>query len=176
MRQRLTPSLTGHERAASRLRRSALAIWIRFQHGLGHRILPYRRSIVCRLPFVTLPPSRALTSSSRYRWALGSGHAVVIDHYGPSFPVTVRLFSLFSLGSPALGLTSLPNHQAVTHSVLLSPPSGRTAWKKDSSCIWKEHGLWGWDAKKGELGEPVSLRNEYFKRDPETGKEVEWYK
>jgi len=26
------------------------------------------------------------------------------------------------------------------------------------------------------LGEPVSLRNEYFKRDPETEEEVEWYK
>ncbi|KAM0787111.1 hypothetical protein ACM66B_006366 [Microbotryomycetes sp. NB124-2] len=86
-------------------------------------------------------------------WALGSGHPVVIDHYGPRFPVT-----------------------AVTHQVLLSPPSGRTAWKQGTECIWKEHGLWEWQANKGDIGEAVSLRNEYFKKDPQTGKDVEWYR
>ncbi|KAK4047845.1 hypothetical protein OIV83_005188 [Microbotryomycetes sp. JL201] len=83
-------------------------------------------------------------------WALGSGHPVLIDHYGPRFPVT-----------------------AVTHQVLLSPPNGRTAWQQDMECIWKQHGLWEWQQSKGDFGEAVSLRNEYFKRNPQTGKQVE---
>ncbi|KAK4056119.1 hypothetical protein OIO90_002850 [Microbotryomycetes sp. JL221] len=85
-------------------------------------------------------------------WALGSGHPVLIDHYGPSFP-------------------------AVTHQVLLTPPNGRSAWSESSGgCIWKQHGLWQWQPTKGQFGEPVSLRNEYFKKHPQTGKHVEWYR
>jgi hypothetical protein len=105
----------------------------------------------CDLP-VSLPPFDP-AHTQNYSWALGSGHPVLIDHYGPSFPVTT-----------------------VTHQVLLAPPKGRTAWKQDSSCIWREHGLWGWDTKKGEFGEPVSLRNEYFRKHPATGEIADWYR
>lgn len=89
------------------------------------------------------------------RWALGTGHPVFIPHYIPSFPVT-----------------------AVSHHVLLRPPRRRTAWLDVSSpsfqklpastagCIWAEHGVWEWVADRGEVGEGVVLKMEYFKRFP----------
>lgn len=86
------------------------------------------------------------------RWALGSGHPVLIDHYGPSFPVTAK-----------------------THAVLMKPPGGRRAWKDDVGCLWEEHGVWAWDANRGKCGQPVVLKAEYFHKNPETGKAVDWY-
>ncbi|GAA6037743.1 hypothetical protein JCM8097_002319 [Rhodosporidiobolus ruineniae] len=110
-------------------------------------------------------------------WALGSGHAVVIPHYIPSFPVT-----------------------AVSHHVLLQPPGGRTAWlplpssspstssapaeekeknptarrlaptrPENAGCPWAQHGLWAWSPSpaSGENpagGQPVVLKMEYFHR------------
>ncbi|GAA5959872.1 hypothetical protein JCM21900_005989 [Sporobolomyces salmonicolor] len=98
-------------------------------------------------------------------WALGTGHPVLIPHYAPSFPVT-----------------------AVTHTVLLRPPRGRSAWLSppsssdslpspassikelratSSGCIWAEHGVWAFDASKGEIGEAVVLKMEYFRTFPQ---------
>ncbi|TNY21435.1 cytoplasmic protein [Rhodotorula diobovata] len=89
-------------------------------------------------------------------WALGCGHSVLIPHYAPSFPVT-----------------------AVTHHVLLRPPQERSAWLTPSSldfvalpttttgCIWAEHGVWQFDPQRGEVGEGVVLKQEYFRRFPE---------
>ncbi|KAM0749528.1 glycoside hydrolase [Meredithblackwellia eburnea MCA 4105] len=87
-------------------------------------------------------------------WALGSGHSIVIDHYVPRFPVT-----------------------GISHQVLLSPPQGRRAWKEGVQCVWEEHGVWGWDAKRGEgkMGQPVLLKHEYFSKTRD-GKDVEWYR
>ncbi|KAL8276134.1 hypothetical protein RQP46_011465 [Phenoliferia psychrophenolica] len=86
-------------------------------------------------------------------WALGAGHPVLIDHYVPSFPVTAK-----------------------SHAVLLTPPGGRRAWKDGVECVWEEHGVWAWDAKRGRGGEPVVLKAEYFRKHPVTGKDVEWYR
>lgn len=36
--------------------------------------------------------------------------------------------------------------------------------------------MWKWDANRGERGEAVVMRCDYFTRDPETGKEVDWYR
>ncbi|SCZ96082.1 BZ3500_MvSof-1268-A1-R1_Chr8-1g09992 [Microbotryum saponariae] len=83
-------------------------------------------------------------------WALGAGHSVLIDHYGPSFPVT-----------------------AVTHQTLISPPKGITAWKEGAECVWKEQGVWAWDEKKKEA---LALRIEYFNQHPETGAQTDWAK
>ncbi|GAA5872896.1 hypothetical protein JCM1840_005882 [Sporobolomyces johnsonii] len=103
--------------------------------------------------------------SALQSWALGTGHPVLIPHYAPSFPVT-----------------------AVTHTVLLRPPRGRSAWlpppsSSDSSCspsssikdlrasssgcLWAEHGVWAFDASKGEIGEAVVLKMEYFRTFPQ---------
>jgi hypothetical protein len=86
-------------------------------------------------------------------WALGDGHPVLVDHYVPKFPVTAK-----------------------SHSVIFEPPNKRRAWKEGVRCLWEEHGVWAWDGKRGTVGEPVALRVDYFKKDPRTGKEVEWYK
>ncbi|BGP11918.1 hypothetical protein JCM10049v2_007838 [Rhodotorula toruloides] len=120
-------------------------------------------------------------------WALGLGHPVLIPHYAPSFPVT-----------------------SITHHVLLRPPRRSSAWLSPSSpayqklptsstgCIWREHGVWEWDERKGEVGEGVVLKQEYFRRFPEDcviegcaeveggkdgrkgrrkqGEEVDWYR
>ncbi|GAA5851965.1 hypothetical protein JCM8547_000111 [Rhodosporidiobolus lusitaniae] len=136
--------------------------------------------------------------SAAQSWALGSGHPVLIPHYVPSFPVT-----------------------AVSHHVLLRPPRNRSAWlspstyshsplaasrkrplappkPEDQGCLWKQHGLWEWDAKRGEVGEAVVLKMDYFRYFPEDtdiegckeveggkegrkgkrkqGEEVDWYR
>lgn len=90
------------------------------------------------------------------RWALGTGHPVIIPHYVPSFPVT-----------------------AISHHVLLRPPRRRSAWLDPSSkeyqkfptnttgCLWAEHGVWQWIPDRGEIGESIVLKMEYFRRFPE---------
>lgn len=124
------------------------------------------------------------------RWALGTGHPVIIPHYVPSFPVT-----------------------KVSHSVLLQPPQSRSAWLSPSStssrllhptteetsgCVWAQHGVWEWDEKRGEIGEGVVLKMDYFRYFPDDvviegcaeseggkdgkrgkrkqGEEVDWYR
>ncbi|GAA5952203.1 hypothetical protein JCM3765_001906 [Sporobolomyces pararoseus] len=103
--------------------------------------------------------------SALQSWALGSGHPVEIAHYSPSFPVT-----------------------AISHTVLLTPSEGRSAWlpplsdpsyvppsptnsirdlrSESAGCIWEEHGIWRFDESKGEFGEPIALKMEYFRRFP----------
>ncbi|GAA6010167.1 hypothetical protein JCM10207_005648 [Rhodosporidiobolus poonsookiae] len=86
-------------------------------------------------------------------WALGIGKPVLIPHYVPSFPVT-----------------------AISHHVLLRPPRNRTAWLSPSSsslapakggCIWQQHGVWAWDPSRGEVGEGVVLKSDYFRYFPQ---------
>ncbi|KAI0073547.1 glycoside hydrolase [Panus rudis PR-1116 ss-1] len=80
---------------------------------------------------------------------LGAGHPTEVQYYSRSFPMPTR-------------------H---THHVLLNP-EGRTVWKNGQKCIWEQHGVWGWDERthKG-----VVLRESYFKKNPITGKPVDWY-
>ncbi|GAA5943957.1 uncharacterized protein JCM15063_006127 [Sporobolomyces koalae] len=104
--------------------------------------------------------------SAAQSWALGAGHSVKIPYYVQAFPVT-----------------------AVSHQVLLTPPDHRAAWlpppartggadaartcsnpdlrSESSGCLWQEHGVWCFDKSKGEFGEPVVLKMEYFRRFPQ---------
>ena len=81
---------------------------------------------------------------------LGSGHSTTVGVWTRSFPMPTRLTS-----------------QAVLNT------AGQKAWLEDGptqgKCLWELHGVWGWDQKKNE---GVVLRENYFKRDPDTGREV----
>jgi hypothetical protein len=81
---------------------------------------------------------------------LGSGHPTLVPHWTRSFPMPTRLTS---------------------HSVL--NPAGRKAWREDGptegKCLWEMHAVWGWDLKKDE---GVVLRENYFVKDPMTGRKV----
>ncbi|OJT05214.1 hypothetical protein TRAPUB_4039 [Trametes pubescens] len=84
---------------------------------------------------------------------LGTGHSVAVGHWTRSFPMPTRLTS-----------------QRVINT------TGQKAWREDGptqgKCIWEMHGVWGWDQKKDE---GVVLRENYFKRDPHSGREIDWY-
>ncbi|KAI0672041.1 glycoside hydrolase [Trametes maxima] len=84
---------------------------------------------------------------------LGAGHPTAVGHWTRSFPLPTRLTS-----------------QRVINT------AGQKAWRDDGptqgKCLWELHGVWGWDQKKDE---GVVLRENYFKRNPNTGKEVDWY-
>ncbi|KAI0649639.1 glycoside hydrolase [Trametes meyenii] len=84
---------------------------------------------------------------------LGAGHPTAVGHWTRSFPLPTRLTS-----------------QRVINT------AGQKAWRDDGptqgKCLWELHGVWGWDQKKDE---GVVLRENYFKRNPDSGKEVDWY-
>lgn len=52
-------------------------------------------------------------------------------------------------------------------------PEGRSAWLPDGptkgKCLWEMHDVWGWDQSKNIA---VVLRENYFVKDPMTGKKV----
>ncbi|KAF8595793.1 glycoside hydrolase family 5 protein [Ceratobasidium sp. AG-I] len=93
------------------------------------------------------------TPNALQSFALGAGHAVRIPHYVRSWPWPTRV-----------GKTVLRNQKEVK------------AWRADGptqgQCVWEMHGVWGWDRSKKE---GVPLREGYFKKHPETGKEVDWH-
>ncbi|KAI0703877.1 glycoside hydrolase family 5 protein [Cerioporus squamosus] len=84
---------------------------------------------------------------------LGAGHPTSVGFWTRSFPVPTRLTSKSVINS-----------------------AGQKAWRDDGptqgKCLWELHGVWGWDQKKNE---GVVLRENYFKRNPDTGKEIDWY-
>ena len=84
---------------------------------------------------------------------LGAGHPTTVGYWTRSFPLPTRRTS----------------HRLVN-------TAGQKAWSDEGptqgKCIWEMHGVWGWDQKKNE---GVVLRENYFKRDPETGRDVDWY-
>ncbi|KAI0658179.1 glycoside hydrolase [Cubamyces menziesii] len=84
---------------------------------------------------------------------LGAGHPTAVGHWTRSFPLPTRLTS-----------------QRVINT------AGQKAWRDDGptggKCLWEMHGVWGWDQKKNQ---GVVLRENYFKRDPHTGREIDWY-
>ncbi|EIM87043.1 cytoplasmic protein [Stereum hirsutum FP-91666 SS1] len=91
--------------------------------------------------------------SALQSFLLGSGYPTTVPHYTRSFPLPTRLTS-----------------QSVLNS------SSRKAWRPDGPTsgkdIWEMHGVWGYDTNKKE---GVVLRENYFVKNPETGKKVEWY-
>ncbi|KAF8750382.1 Cellulase (glycosyl hydrolase family 5) [Rhizoctonia solani] len=93
------------------------------------------------------------TPNALQSFALGAGHAVRIPHYVRSWPWPTRI-----------GKHVLRNQEGVK------------AWRENGptqgKCIWEMHGVWGWDIKKSE---PVPLREGYFKKNPDTGEDVEWH-
>ncbi|KAI0819374.1 glycoside hydrolase [Trametes gibbosa] len=84
---------------------------------------------------------------------LGAGYPTTVGHWTRSFPMPTRLTS-----------------QRVINT------SGQKAWREDGptqgNCLWQMHGVWGWDQKKNE---GVVLRENYFRRDPASGRDLEWY-
>lgn len=96
------------------------------------------------------PNSHIITASPLESFALGAGHPTEVPHWVKSFPMPTRM----------------------SHRILRNE-GGAVVWKPDGptagKCIWAEHGVWGWDPAKGQA---VALRENYFTRHPETGKEV----
>ncbi|KII91594.1 glycoside hydrolase family 5 protein [Plicaturopsis crispa FD-325 SS-3] len=85
---------------------------------------------------------------------LGAGHPTLVPHWTRSFPFPTRLTG---------------------HNMLNE--AGQKAWRPDGptggECLWAMHGVWGWDVNKGE---GVVLRENYFVKDPMTGRPIDWYK
>ena len=81
---------------------------------------------------------------------LGAGHPTSVGVWTRSFPMPTRL-----TGKEVLN------------------PAGKKVWRLDGptqgQCLWEMHGVWGWDQRKGE---GVVLRENYFKRDPQSGRDV----
>ncbi|KAF5343043.1 hypothetical protein D9758_011120 [Tetrapyrgos nigripes] len=84
---------------------------------------------------------------------LGAGHPTEVAVWTRSFPMPTRN----------------------TGRALLNQEK-RVVWKEDGptggKCLWEIHGVWSWDRNKNEA---VVLRENYFKKHPMTGKEVDWY-
>ncbi|KAH7907809.1 glycoside hydrolase family 5 protein [Hygrophoropsis aurantiaca] len=89
-------------------------------------------------------------------------------------------FESFLLGSGvptsvAAWTRSFPMPTRKTSSSILNT-DGRKAWRPDGptggKCIWEMHGVWGWDLSKQE---GVVLRENYFSKNPTTGKKIDWY-
>ncbi|THH17235.1 hypothetical protein EW146_g3534 [Bondarzewia mesenterica] len=91
--------------------------------------------------------------SALQSFLLGSGYPATVGHWTRSFPMPTRLTS-----------------QSVLNS------ASRKAWRLDGptggKCIWEMHGVWGYDVQKQE---GIVLRENYFVKDPMTGKKVDWY-
>lgn len=90
------------------------------------------------------------TASAFESFQLGAGHPTMVGTWMRSFPVPTKL----------------------THYTLLNK-KGVKAWAPDGPtqgrCIWEYHDLWRWSSTTDK---PVILRENYFKRHPDTGKEV----
>ncbi|KAG6330398.1 hypothetical protein ID866_8691 [Astraeus odoratus] len=91
--------------------------------------------------------------SALQSFMLGAGYPTLVSNWTRSFPMPTRRTS---------------------HSVLNS--ASRKAWRVDGPtagrCVWELHGVWGWDNVKNE---GVVLRENYFVKDPMTGRKVDWY-
>ncbi|KAF8587786.1 glycoside hydrolase family 5 protein [Ramaria rubella] len=87
-------------------------------------------------------------------FTLGAGHPTRVPFYSRSFPVPTKL----------------------SHHVVLNE-NGKRAWREDGptrgNCLWELHGVWGWDRDKQQ---GVVLRENYFRKDPRTGRKIDWYK
>jgi hypothetical protein len=90
------------------------------------------------------------TASAFESFQLGTGHPTMVGTWTRSFPVPTKL----------------------THYTLLNK-KGVKAWTPEGPtqgrCIWEYHDVWRWS---NTTDKPVILRENYFRRDPDTGKEV----
>ena len=81
---------------------------------------------------------------------LGAGYPTTVGFWTRSFPMPTRQTSKRVLNT-----------------------AKQKAWREDGptggKCLWVMHGVRGWDARKDE---GVVLRENYFRRDPQTGKDV----
>ncbi|GAA5890521.1 hypothetical protein JCM6882_002948 [Rhodosporidiobolus microsporus] len=114
-------------------------------------------------------------------WSLGSGHPVLIPHYVQSFPVTA--VSHHVLLRPPKGRTAWlspsPSPSTSTSQDPSSPPSSSNAKPtstpfayspsspSSTGCLWAEHGVWAWDPARGQFGEGVVLKMDYFDKFPQ---------
>jgi hypothetical protein len=91
-----------------------------------------------------------LPASAFQSFMLGAGYPTLVPFWSRSFPIPTSLTS---------------------HSILNSV--GRKAWRHDGPtkglCLWEKQGVWGWDVNKKE---GVVLRENYFSKDPMTGRKV----
>ncbi|KAI0321523.1 glycoside hydrolase family 5 protein, partial [Amylostereum chailletii] len=91
--------------------------------------------------------------SALQSFMLGSGYPTVVNHWTRSFPLPTRKTSTSVLNS-----------------------ASRKAWREDGPTggrdVWEMHGVWGYDTKKKD---GVVLRENYFVKDPASGRKVEWY-
>jgi len=94
--------------------------------------------------------SNLAAASAFQSFMLGAGYPTLVSHWTRSFPMPTRLTS---------------------NSVLNS--ASRKAWRIDGPtegrCVWEMHSVWGWDKVKNE---GVVLRENYFVKDPATGRKV----
>ena len=108
------------------------------------------------LTFVSTPHARAVhvhtscLASALQSFMLGSGYPTEVDVWTRSFPLPTRRTSTSVLNS-----------------------TGRKAGREDGPTggrdLWEMHGVWGYDMKK-KAG--VVLRENYFVKDPASGKKV----
>ncbi len=84
--------------------------------------------------------------------SLGAGHSTTVPVWTRSFPTP----------------TSQTSSITITPTSSVWSPTGPTQGR----CLWEMHGVWGFDPSQNA---GVVLRENYFKRHPETGKEVDWY-
>ncbi|TDL18255.1 glycoside hydrolase family 5 protein [Rickenella mellea] len=86
-------------------------------------------------------------------FALGAGHTLSAPYWTRSFPMPTKLTSYKPLNTNKM-----------------------IAWRKDGptggKCVWELHNVWGWDRTKEEA---VVLRENYFTKDPMTGRKIDWY-
>ncbi|KAF9521115.1 glycoside hydrolase family 5 protein [Hydnum rufescens UP504] len=91
--------------------------------------------------------------SALQSFALGAGHPTSVAHYTRSWPLPTRC----------------------SHYILRNA-AGTSVWRPGGPtggrCIWEMHGVWGWDVKKKG---PIVLREHYFNKHPDSGKEIDWY-
>ncbi|KZT08198.1 glycoside hydrolase family 5 protein [Laetiporus sulphureus 93-53] len=84
---------------------------------------------------------------------LGAGYPTEVGFWTRSFPVPTRLTSKGVINTKR-----------------------QKAWRDDGptrgQCLWQMHDVWGWDKQKNE---GVVLRENYFVKDPTTGRKIDWY-
>lgn len=94
-------------------------------------------------------------------WALADGHPQSVPFYVRSWPFPTKVSHQTRI-DPGAG-------------AWLPPNAAFASTRLDTGCVWREHGVWAWDAQKEK---PVVLQNDYFHIDPRPGQHrrpVEFY-
>ncbi|KAJ3330168.1 hypothetical protein HDU76_006286 [Blyttiomyces sp. JEL0837] len=94
-------------------------------------------------------------------------------HYGP-FPSALQSFSLGHGLETEVGvwIKTWPIPTRRSGSKVLNSEKV-SAWLDGKGCLWKRHGVWDIDPKTKK---PKILRPDYFKKHPETGAPIDFYK